>query len=672
MRLTSLLFSSIASFAAFAAFATPTTDVLNLDWLDKNTPAKDNFYVYANGAWQNKNPIPAEYSSWSVFHVLQEKNQKQIREIILNAAKDEHNKAGSIQQKVGDFYYSGMDENNINAQGIKPLQPELSRIDAIHDRAELQAEIVHLHQMGINALFGFGSMQDFTDSNNVIAAVMQDGLGLPDRDYYLKGDSKFKTIRAAYVKYLTTLFILSGDDPHKAAAGAATVMAIETNLATASMSQTAQRDPRAIYHMMDTTQLEQIAPDFSWVDYLSAMGHPEIKQLNVAMPDFMKAMNQQLLAHSIEEWKLYLRVHLISGYATYLSKPFVDANFKMTSALTGAEKLKPRWKRVVDTENGALDFAIGELYVKNYFSPAAKRDVLSMVNAIRQVLQDDLKTLPWMAAPTRTAALKKLAMMGERIGYPDQWWDYSSLMIDRGPYVLNVMRANQFLVKRDLNKMGKPVDRTEWEMSPQTINAYYNPSMNNINFPTGILQAPFFDPNAPAAVNYGSIGFVIGHEITHGFDDQGAKFDERGNLHDWWTPNDLKQFKAATACIVNQFSQFKVSDNLPVNGELVVGEATADLGGLTLALRAFHASDAYKQAKTINGYTPDQQFFLGAAHAWANNTRPEEAYRLVTIDPHPPAMYRVNGALANMPEFQKAFNIPENSAMVNPQRCVIW
>ena len=672
MRLTSLLFSSIASFAAFAAFATPTTDVLNLDWLDKNTPAKDNFYVYANGAWQNKNPIPAEYSSWSVFHVLQEKNQKQIREIILNAAKDEHNKAGSIQQKVGDFYYSGMDENNINAQGIKPLQPELSRIDAIHDRAELQAEIVHLHQMGINALFGFGSMQDFTDSNNVIAAVMQDGLGLPDRDYYLKGDSKFKTIRAAYVKYLTTLFILSGDDPHKAAAGAATVMAIETNLATASMSQTAQRDPRAIYHMMDTTQLEQIAPDFSWVDYLSAMGHPEIKQLNVAMPDFMKAMNQQLLAHSIEEWKLYLRVHLISGYATYLSKPFVDANFKMTSALTGAEKLKPRWKRVVDIENGALGFAIGELYVKNYFSPAAKRDVLSMVNAIRQVLQDDLKTLPWMAAPTRTAALKKLAMMGERIGYPDQWWDYSSLMIDRGPYVLNVMRANQFLVKRDLNKMGKPVDRTEWEMSPQTINAYYNPSMNNINFPTGILQAPFFDPNAPAAVNYGSIGFVIGHEITHGFDDQGAKFDERGNLHDWWTPNDLKQFKAATACIVNQFSQFKVSDNLPVNGELVVGEATADLGGLTLALRAFHASDAYKQAKTINGYTPDQQFFLGAAHAWANNTRPEEAYRLVTIDPHPPAMYRVNGALANMPEFQKAFNIPENSAMVNPQRCVIW
>ncbi len=669
MRLTSLLFSSIAS---FAAFATPTTDVLNLDWLDKNTPAKDNFYVYANGAWQNNNPIPAEYSSWSVFHVLQEKNQKQIREIILNSAKNKHNKPGSIQQKVGDFYYSGMDESNINAQGIKPLQPELSRIDTIHDRAELQAEIIHLHQMGINALFGFGSMQDFTDSNNVIAAVMQDGLGLPDRDYYLKGNSKFKTIRAAYVKYLTTLFILSGDDPHKAAAAAATVMAIETNLATASMSQTAQRDPRAIYHMMDTTQLEQIAPYFSWVDYFSAMGHPEIKQLNVAMPDFMKAMNQQLLAHSIEEWKLYLRVHLISGYATYLSKPFVDANFKMTSALTGAEKLKPRWKRVVDTENGALGFAIGELYVKNYFSAEAKRDVLSMVNAIRQVLQDDLKTLPWMAAPTRTAALKKLAMMGERIGYPDQWWDYSSLMIDRGPYVLNVMRANQFLVKRDLNKMGKPVDRTEWEMSPQTINAYYNPSMNNINFPTGILQAPFFDPNAPAAVNYGSIGFIIGHEITHGFDDQGAKFDERGNLHDWWTPNDLKQFKAATACIVNQFSQFKVADNLPVNGELVVGEATADLGGLTLALRAFHASDAYKQAKTINGYTPDQQFFLGAAHAWANNTRPEEAYRLVTIDPHPPAMYRVNGALANMPEFQKAFNIPENSAMVNPQRCVIW
>lgn len=669
MRITTLLLTSVTS---FASFATPTTDVLNLNWMDKSTPAKNNFYIYANGAWQKNNPIPPEYSSWSTFHVLQEKNQQKIRQIILDAAADKQAKPGSIQQKVGDFYASGMDETSINSLGIKPLQPELLRINNIHSRDELLAEIIHLHLIGVNAFFGFGSMQDFANSNNVIAAVMQNGLGLPDRDYYLKDDAKFKKIRSAYIKYLTTLFILSGDDAIKAASAANTVMTIETALATASLSQTAQRDPHAIYHMMDIEQLEKIAPDFSWAHYFSAMGHPELKRLNVAMPDFMKAMNQQFQHHSIDEWKIYLRAHLLSTFAPYLSKPFIDNSFSMTTALTGAEKLKPRWKRVVDTEDGALGFAIGELYVKRYFSPAAKQDVLDMVKTIRQVLHDDLQTLPWMTSATRKAATEKLALMGERIGYPEKWWDYSSLIIDRGPYVLNVIRANQFLVKRDLDKLGKPVDRTEWEMSPQTINAYYNPSMNNINFPTGILQPPFFDPAAPAAVNYGSIGFVIGHEITHGFDDQGAKFDEHGNLHDWWTPEDLIKFKAATACIVKQFSQYKVAGELPVNGELVVGEATADLGGLTLALRAFHASDAYKQAKTINGFTPDQQFFLGAAHAWANSTRPEEACRLVTIDPHPPAMYRVNGSLANMPEFQTAFDVPENSPMVNPKRCVIW
>jgi len=669
MRLTTLLFTSVAS---FATYATPTTNALNLDWLDPNTPAKENFYVYANGTWQKNNPIPAEYPSWSTFRVLREKNQTEIRQIIFDAAADKHAKPGSIEQKVGDFYSSGMDETSINSLGITPLHSELSRINNLHTRSELLAEIIHLHLMGVNAFFSFCSMQDFANSNNVIPSIMQGGLGLPDRDYYLKDDAKFKKIRVAYIEYLTNMFILAGDDSITAATAASTVMAIETALATASMSQTAQRDPRAIYHMMDTAQLEKIAPDFLWAHYFSAMGHPKIKRLNIGMPDFLKAMNLQFQQHSINEWKIYLRAHLLGSFASYLSKPFVETNFRMTTALTGTEKLKPRWKRVVDTENDALGFAIGKLYVKQYFSPAAKRDVLKMVKTIRQVLHDDLQTLPWMTPTTRQAAVEKLALMGERIGYPDKWWDYSSLTIDRGPYVLNVLRANQFLVKRDLNKLNKPVDRTEWEMSPQTINAYYDPSMNNINFPTGILQPPFFDPTAPAAVNYGSIGFVIGHEITHGFDDQGAKFDKRGNLHDWWTPEDLKKFKAATACIVDQFSRYTVADTMPVNGELVVGEATADLGGLTLALRAFHASDAYKHAKTINGFTPDQQFFLGAAHAWANNTRPEEACRLVTLDPHPPAMYRINGTLANMPEFQVAFDIPEDSPMVNPKRCVIW
>ena len=669
MRLTTLL---LTSFTSLASVATPTTDPLNLTWFDTKTPARENFYVYANGSWQKHNPIPKEYSSWSMFHVLQEKNQQQIRQLILNAAADKQATPGSIEQKVGDFYFSGMDEARINSLGIKPLESEFSRIKAIQTQADLLAGIVHLHQMGINAFFGFGSMQDFANSNNMIPAIIQDGLGLPDRDYYLKDDAKFITIRAAYIDYLVNIFTLTGVDTAKAASAANTVLKIETALATASMSQTAQRDPRAIYHMMDIAQLEKITPDFSWTGYFSAMGHPEIKRLNVAMPDFIKAMNHELKSHSIDEWKIYLNARLITSLAPYLSTPFVDASFKMTTALTGAEKLKPRWKRVVEREDNALAFAIGKMYVKQYFSPAAKHDVLEMTQTIRNVLRDDLKTLQWMTPATRKAAIKKLAMMGDRVGYPDKWWDYSSLNIDRGPYVLNVIRANQFLVKRDLDKIGKPVDRVEWEMSPQTINAYYNPSMNNINFPTGILQPPFFDPAAPAAVNYGSIGFVIGHEITHGFDDQGAKFDGQGNLHDWWTPEDLKKFKAATECIVHQYSQYKVAGDMPVNGELVVGEATADLGGLTLAFRAFHESSGYKNAKTINGFTPDQQFFIGAAHAWANNMRPEEARRLVTIDPHPPAMYRVNGSFANMPEFQAAFNIPENSPMVNLKRCVIW
>lgn len=669
MRLTTLFLSC---FTCVSAFATPTSDSLNLNWMDKTIPSKDNFYAYANGTWQKQNPIPPEYSSWSTFHVLQEKNQNKIRQIILDAAANKNAKPGSIEQKVGDFYFSGMDEKSINLLGIKPLEPEFSRINSIKNHDDLMAEIVHLHQMGVNVFFGLGSMQDFANSNNMIAAIMQGGLGLPDRDYYLKDDEKFKKIRAAYIKFLTNMFVLSGIEPVKAATDANTVMTIETALATASMSKTEQRDPHAIYHMMDVNELEKITPDFSWSTYFAGMGHPEIKRLNVAMPDFMKTMNQQLQKHSIDEWKIYLHAHLLNSLASYLSKPFVDEEFRMTSALTGTEKLKPRWKRIVDTEDSALGFAIGELYVKRYFSPSAKREILEMTRTIRQALHDDLQTLPWMTPATRQAALKKLALMEERVGYPDKWWDYSNLAIDRGPYVLNVIRANEFLVKRDLDKTGKPVDRTEWEMSPQTINAYYDPSMNNINFPTGILQPPFFDPAAPPAVNYGSIGFVIGHEITHGFDDQGAKFDEHGNLHDWWTPADLNRFKAATACIVNQFSQYKVAGGMPVNGELVVGEATADLGGLTLALRAFHQSSTYKQAKTINGITPDQQFFLGAAHAWANNTRPEEARRLVTIDPHPPAMYRVNGSLANMPEFKTVFNIPENSSMVNPKRCIIW
>lgn len=647
-------------------------DALHLNWLDPLTPLGDNFYGHANGTWQKQNPIPADYSSWGTFSILQEQTQQKIHQLLIDAAKNTSVKRGSIEQKVGDFYFSGMDEDTVNKQGIEPLQPEFSRITAIHTPRDLQAEIAHLHRIGIDVFFAFGSMQDFKHSTKMIGAIIQGGLSLPDRDYYLKTGSRFKKIRTDYLQHMTRMFQLLGDDSTLAAKEANTVMTIETTFAQSSLSQTAMRDPAAIYHMIDVNALDKSTSNFSWVSYLAAIGQPEITRVNLATPDFIHMINQQLSTVSLNDWKIYLRWHLLNEFAPYLSRPFVEQNFSMLKTLTGSQKILPRWKRVVSAENGALGFAIGKLYVDKYFSADAKREVIAIVHNIRTVLNDDLQTLPWMTPATRRKALEKLDLMEERVGYPSKWWDYSSLNIDRGPYVLNVMRASEFLIKRDLDKIGKPVDRTEWGMTPQAINAYYDPSMNSINLPTGILQPPFFDATAPAAVNYGSIGFVIGHEITHGFDDQGSKFDGHGNLNNWWTPVDLKRFQDATQCIVKQFSTYKVDGDIPVQGSLVVGEATADLGGLTLAYRAFHASKDYKTAQTINGITPDQQFFLGTAHVWANNIRPEQARNLVTIDPHPPALYRVNGTLANMPQFQAAFGIKKGSPMVNEHRCVIW
>ena len=645
---------------------------LHLDWLNTGVLPGENFYAYANGTWQKQNPIPPQYATWGTFTILHEKVQKIIHQMLIEAAHDKAAKPGSIEQKVGDFYFSGMDEASINAQGVAPLQPEFARIEAIKNVHDLQEVITYLQQMGVDVCFNFGNMQDFTNSEEMIGAAMQDGLSLPDRDYYLKDDAKFKQIRRDYINYMTKMFQLLGDSATQAAAEATIVMGIETTLAQASMSQIEQRDPHAIYHMKTLSQLDQISPNFSWSRYFTAIGLPQIKRINLGMPAFFETLNTLFQTVSLNDWKIYLRWHLIDNYSPYLSQPFVQQHFQMSSALSGTKKMLVRWQRVVNTENEALGFAIGKLYVEKYVPPATKQDVLHILHTIRNVLRSDLKTLSWMTPLTRKAALKKLDLMGERVGYPSKWRDYSTLMIDRGPYVLNIKRTNEFLVKRELNKIGKPIDKTEWAMTPQTINAYYDPSMNNINIPAGIMQLPFFDPTAPAAVNYGSIGFVMGHEITHGFDDEGAQFDGHGNLKKWWTPADLKKFQAATQCIMGQFSQYKVNGDLPLQGKLVMGEATADLGGLILAYRAFHESAAYKTAKTINGFTPDQQFFLGVAHVWAANVRPEQQRNLVTTDPHPPARYRVNGTLANMPEFQAAFAIPVISSMVNQHRCVIW
>jgi len=667
-----LTLSLFCSSPAFALYSSNAAEALHLDWIDTKVSPGDDFYSYANGNWQKNNPIPPEYASWGSFNVVNEKVQKIIHQMLIKAAANKQAKPGSDEQKVGDFYYSGMDEATINKVGVIPLNSEFAQIETIKNIDDLQKEIIHLHQLGVDVLFGFGSMQDFLNSDEMIGAVVQSGLGLPDRDYYLKDDPKFKKIREAYVDHVAKMFQLLGDPSEKAKSEAKTVMTIETRLAQASMSQIEQRDPHAIYHMMTVSEIDKLTPHFSWPNYLQARGQDKIQKINFAMPEFFKAVNNLLTSISLDDWKIYMRWQLIDSYASFLSQPFVDQNFKMVAALTGTEKILPRWKRVVATENAALGFSIGQMYVAQYFPPQSKEAVLDMLKNIRGVLQDDIQTLSWMTPETREAALKKLSLMEERIGYPSKWWDYSKLIVDRGPYVLNVVRANQFLINRDLAKIGKPIDRTEWGMTPQTINAYYDPSMNNLNMPAGILQPPFFDPNAPAALNYGSVGFVMGHEMTHGFDDQGAQFDGHGNLKNWWTPSDLSKFNKATECIVNQFSQYVVDGDLHVQGKLVVGEATADLGGITIAYRAFQRSKEYKNAKTIDGMTPDQQFFLGTAHVWATNIRPQQIRNQVTTDPHPPALYRVNGSLANIPQFQKAFNIPDQSPMVNKNRCVIW
>ncbi|HUN71009.1 MAG TPA: M13 family metallopeptidase [Steroidobacteraceae bacterium] len=657
--------------ATTLAAAAADKDALHPSWLDRQVSPAQNFFQYANGGWQKHNPIPAAYSSWGTFNILQINNEKVIRRLIEHAASA-HAAPGSTEQKVGDFYASGMDEKLIDRVGAGPLSPEFDDIVAVSTVKELEQAVAHLQMIGVDAMFGIGEMQDFKDSSKVIGIAAQGGLGLPDRDYYLKQDPKFQQIRTEYVAHVARTFQLLGDGRDLAAREAAIVMQIETGLAQASMSRIEQRDPHAIYHVMDLAQLDQSTPNFSWRDYFREIGYPQVTRINLAMPKFFGALGKDLRSVPLDEWRVYLRWRLADAFAPYLSKPFVDEDFRMQSVLTGAQKLRPRWQRVVTAEDDALGFAIGKLYVEKEFPPSSKAQVLGILHNVRAALKSDLSTLPWMTPATRTAAVAKLDLMGERIGYPDKWRDYSTLRIDRGPYVLNVMRANEFEQRRELNKIGKPVDLSEWFMTPQEVNAYYAPPMNNINFPAGILQPPFFDPKAPAAVNYGAVGWVMGHEMTHGFDDHGAQFDGHGNLKNWWTPEDAKRFHAATTCISDQFSTYTVDGNLHVQGKLVTGEETADLGGLMLAWRAFHASSAYKRAKTIDGFTPDQQFFIGAAHVWADSTRPAEERRLVTIDPHAPPRYRVNGTIANLPQFQQAFHIPADSPMVNAHRCVIW
>jgi len=643
--------------------------------LDKNTSACTDFYQYANGGWLAANPIPGAYSSWGVANILDEKNRDILHEILEAAAKNTNATKGSSEQKVGDYYGTCMDEAKIEAEGIKPLAPAFDFIANIKDLSDLQGVIAHFHTMGLNVVFNSDSTQDFKNSAEVTFEVYQGGLGLPDRDYYTKTDDKSKATRDAYVKHVAKMFELLGDDPTKAAAEAQTVLTLETKLAEASLTRVEMRDPERIYHRMTVPQLKELAPAYDWPGYMQKLGITQKTDVNVATPDFFKALNPMLSSVPIADWQTYLRWHLINNTAPALSSAFVNEDFNFKGkTLQGAKENLPRWKRCVAATDRAMGEAVGEVWVKKAFPPSAKARALDMVHNLEAALKDDIGTLSWMAPATRKQAIVKLDAFLNKIGYPDKWRDYSSLAVDRGPYVLNRAHASAFEKRRDLNKIGQPVDRMEWGMSPPTVNAYYNPQINEIVFPAGILQPPFFDAEADDAYNYGGMGSVIGHEMTHGFDDQGAQFDSTGNLSNWWTESDLKDFKSRAECVVNQFNGFEVEKGLNENGKLVVGESIADLGGLVIAYAAFQKAIAGKPPKVIDGFTPEQRFFLGYARGWATNMRPEFARLLTNVDPHPLPKFRVNGPLSNIPQFAAAFSCKAGDAMVRPEkdRCQIW
>jgi predicted metalloendopeptidase len=643
--------------------------------IDRNANACQDFNRFANGGWMDKNQIPAAYSRWGRFELLEEQNTNVLHGI-LDGLVAKKKFANLNEQKIADFYGSCMDEQKIETEGLKPLEPELRRIAQISDLLGLEDEIARLHAHRIPAVFGFGASQDAKDSTQIIAQIVQGGLGLPDRDYYTNDDAKSKATREEYANHVARTFQLMGDSPERAAAEAATVMNVETKLAEKALTRVQRRNPEANYHPMIKTQLLEMMPDFDWGRYFRNIGMPEIGKVNVGQPDFFKAADKLLASTPLDEWKTYLRWHVVNAASNTLSAKFVQESFNFNGKyMQGTTEMLPRWKRCAASTDRALGEALGQLYVAKTFTPQAKERARMMVANLIAALREDLTTLSWMSQETRLKAIAKLEAYVRKIGYPDKWRDYEALQITRGPYYNNAVSAGEFDFKRNLVKIGKPVDRTEWGMTPPTVNAYYNPQFNEIVFPAGILQPPFYDPKADDAFNYGGIGAVIGHEMTHGFDDQGARFDANGNLTMWWTPDDYKKFTERTNCVVQQFDSYEVEPGLHQKGQLVVGESVADLGGLTVAYAAYQKSLQGKpKPKDINGFTPEQRFFLGWAQVWAQNIRPEAARLRTATDPHPLGRFRVNGPLSNMPAFAQAYQCKDGDAMVRPpdKRCQIW
>jgi putative endopeptidase len=649
---------------------------LDKDIMDAAADPCVDFYRYACGNWSKLHPIPNDSPYSDQFYNLDQYNHQVLHGILDSAAAVSSDRDANTQ-KIGDYYASCLDEAAIQQKSMMPLQPELDRINALSSKDQLPELLAHYQLINVNAFLGFGSQQDFKDATREIAVVSQGGLGLPEKDYYLRTGEKDEEIRKQYVQHITNMLKLLGASEAQASSDAQAIMKLETALAKVSLDITSQRDPHNIYHMMPNTGLQALTPTLNWEHFYPATGSPQFNEINVAEPDFFKGMNRVIAETDLATIKSYLRWQLVASVpGTVLPKALDEEKFDFFSRkLAGTPEQEPRWKRCVSSTDGALGEALGKAYVEKQFPASSKEKSLEMIHDIEASLARDIESLNWMSPETKKLAEEKLHLIANKVGYPNTWRDYSKLTIERGDALGNTFRAAEFESHRQLAKIGKPVNRDEWDMSPPTVNAYYNPSMNDINFPAGVLESPFFDPASTPPLNYGHIGLFMGHEMTHGFDDQGRQFDGHGNLKDWWTKEDADKFNEKAECIVNEYSQFSVGDT-KINGKLTLGENTADNGGMRLAYMAFLARAADQkldlEKKTADEYTPVQQVFVGFAQDWCAAWRPELERLIATTDPHSPDRFRANGVLVNMPEFAKAFRCKAGQPMVAVRACRVW
>lgn len=651
---------------------TKAIDPANMDTSIK--PGND-FFRYVNGNWMANNPIPPEYSMYGAFHQLYDSNQENLRSLVKEVSADKNAKDGSVSQKIRDFYNSGMDTARINAIGVNAIAPDLEAIKNMNSKKDIVKQVAEMHKVGLYPLFYFYSGADKKNSTMEIVNFYQGGLGMPDVDYYTNDDERSEKLRAEYLDHLSRMFVLKGDKKDIADNNAQTVLNIETDLALVSKTRLERRNAEENYYKVSLPELKELSPSFDWALYFNTAGLRNPGEVNVGQKDFIAGISPVLDKYSVDEWKVYLTWNLLDGFANYLSEDFVQQNFEFFGkTLSGQQELQPRWKRVMATTSGGLGEAIGQLYVEKYFPPSSKERMVELVDNLRLAFGERIKKLDWMSDETKKEALAKLERITVKIGYPDKWIDYSSLGIVSDSYLKNVKNSNAFEFQRTLNKIGKPVDKSEWGMTPQTVNAYYNPTNNEIVFPAGILQPPFFNADADDAVNYGSIGVVIGHEMTHGFDDQGRKYDKEGNMNDWWTEGDAERFTSKTLVLGAQYDQFTMLDSMHVDGALTMGENIADLGGLSIAYDAYQMSLNGNSPPEIDGFTDNQRFFLGYAQVWRGNIRDKELMRRLKEDVHSPAEARVNVPIFNLDIFLEAFDISDQDALFIPEekRAAIW